>query len=141
MIINIGSAITCLTQRNSSFGRIRHDEGGASRTGTTPYGASWRSLEGESPLLVEPGPIKTEFMDALSTRNTRGRADAPDPRQRGSWMAVSRGCMVARRIVRLLEHSASAGVGPEAVRPWPFRIVDSLAALPRTPGDSLVIAM
>ncbi len=76
MIINIGSAITCVA--NSALGAY-----GATKAGLAYWNDALRRElipRGVTVCLVEPGPIKTEFMDALDEPGAGGGADAPDPR-------------------------------------------------------------
>ena len=78
MIINIGSAITCVA--NSALGAY-----GATKAGLAYWNdALRRELQptGVRVCLVEPGPIKTEFMDAARLAGPAGRAARSDPRQR-----------------------------------------------------------
>ena len=70
MIINIGSAITCVA--NSALGAY-----GATKAGLAYWNDALRrelARSGVKVCLVEPGPIKTEFMDALDVPGARGRA-------------------------------------------------------------------
>ena len=63
MIINIGSAITCVA--NSALGAY-----GATKAGLAYWNDALRRelyANGVTVCLVEPGPIKTEFMDALGS--------------------------------------------------------------------------
>ena len=111
MIINIGSAITCVA--NSALGAY-----GATKAGLAYWNDALRrelATRGVRVCLVEPGPFKTEFMDALVDPGARGRADAPDPRQRRSLdeCECGYGGPPHREVARA---PASAGVGPEAVR-------------------------
>ena len=62
-IINIGSAITCVP--NSALGAY-----GATKAGLAYWNDALRrelAHKGVKVCLVEPGPIKTEFFDALET--------------------------------------------------------------------------
>ena len=77
MIINIGSAITCVA--NSCLGAY-----GATKAGMAYWNdALRRELHSKrvTVCLVEPGPIKTEFMDALTLSGTRRETGSSDPRQ------------------------------------------------------------
>ncbi len=135
MIINIGSAITCVA--NSALGAY-----GATKAGLAYWNDALRrelAPLGVKVCLVEPGPIKTEFMDALSTRVPEGGRTHPILDNAVPWMSASAG-MVARRIVRLLEHPRRRVSVPKRFV-WPFRIVGFLARLCPPLGDRLVIAM
>ncbi len=71
MIINIGSAITCVA--NSALGAY-----GATKAGLAYWNDALRRelwSTGVRVCLVEPGPIKTEFMDALTRAGARRAAD------------------------------------------------------------------
>ena len=111
MIINIGSAITCVA--NSALGAY-----GATKAGLAYWNDALRrelASEGVRVCLVEPGPIKTEFMDALSHSGARGRANAPDSRQRGALdeRQRTRGRPQGRPVAR---SSPPAALDPEALR-------------------------
>ena len=69
MIINIGSAITCVA--NSALGAY-----GATKAGLAYWNDALRRelhSKGVTVCLVEPGPIKTEFMDAAELAGARPR--------------------------------------------------------------------
>ena len=82
MIINIGSAITCVA--NSALGAY-----GATKAGLAYWNDALRrelASRGVNVCLVEPGPIKTEFMDALSSswcRRAGARTRFSTTRRRG----------------------------------------------------------
>ena len=78
MIINIGSAITCVA--NSALGAY-----GATKAGLAYWNDALRrelQPKGVAVCLVEPGPIKTEFMDAIHSLVPTGERYRSDPRQR-----------------------------------------------------------
>ncbi len=86
MIINIGSAITCVA--SSALGAY-----GATKAGLAYWNDSLRRelhQKGVAVCLVEPGPFHTEFMDALGSLVPRGGRAASDSRQRSS-LDVGRG--------------------------------------------------
>src|SRR5262249_45484047 len=73
MIINIGSAITCVA--NSALGAY-----GATKAGLAYWNDALRRelyRTGVRVCLVEPGPIKTEFMDAVSALLPPGESPHP----------------------------------------------------------------
>jgi short-subunit dehydrogenase len=119
-IINVGSAITSVA--NSALGAY-----GATKAGLAYWNdALRRELRhmGVTVCLVEPGPVKTEFFDALMTLAPPGGEynpllDAPAP-----WMSA-RVEEVARRIVNLIERpKRRLSVLRRCV--WPFRLVGGL---------------
>ncbi|MFO0909146.1 MAG: SDR family NAD(P)-dependent oxidoreductase [Isosphaeraceae bacterium] len=99
MVINVGSAITSVP--NPALGAY-----GATKAGLAYWNdALRRELRhtGVRVCLVEPGPVRTEFFDALVSLAPRPGGyhpmlDAPAP-----WM-TARVEEVARRIVRLIDH-------------------------------------
>jgi uncharacterized protein len=135
MIINIGSAITCVA--NSALGAY-----GATKAGLAYWNDALRrevASSGVQVCLVEPGPIKTEFMDALSTRLPEGGRPHPILDNAAPWMSASVD-LVARRVVRLLDHPRRRLSVPKRFV-WPFRILGFLVRLCPPLGDRLVIAM
>jgi uncharacterized protein len=119
-IINVGSAITSVA--NSGLGAY-----GATKAGLAYWNDALRRElmhKGVKVCLVEPGPVKTEFFDALSTLAPPGGTynpmlDAPRP-----WMSASVED-VARRIVGLIERPRRRlSVLRRVV--WPFRMVGGL---------------
>ena len=89
--------------------------------------------------LVEPGPIKTEFMDALSSRLPEGGQPHPILDNAAPWMSASVQ-LVARRVVRLLDHPRRRLSVPKRFV-WPFRALGFLLRLCPPLGDRLVIAL
>jgi len=128
-IINVGSAITYLA--NSGLGAY-----GAAKAGLGYWNdAVRRELvhKGVKVCLVEPGPVKTEFFDALMTLAPPGGGynpllDAPLP-----WMAA-RVEDVARRMVRLIERPKRRLQVLRRVV-WPFRLFGALLRICPPLGD------
>ena len=111
MIINIGSAITCVA--NSALGAY-----GATKAGLAYWNDALRrelARTGVTVCLVEPGPIKTEFMDALSSLVPEGGRTHPILDNAAPWMSASveRGRPPGRAVAR---PPPPAALGPEAVR-------------------------
>lgn len=135
MIINIGSAITCVA--NSALGAY-----GATKAGLAYWNDALRrelATTGVKVCLVEPGPIKTEFMDALASMVPEGGRTHPILDNAAPWMSAS-APEVARRVVRLLEHPRRRLSIPKRFV-WTFRILGFLVRLCPPLGDRLVIAM
>ena len=101
-----------------------------------PCAASCTST-GVRVCLVEPGPIKTEFMDALgSLVPAGGRAD-PILDNAAPWMTADVED-VARRVARLLDHPRRRlSVLRRFV--WPFRVLGAVARLCPPLGDRVVV--
>ena len=111
MIINIGSAITCVA--NSALGAY-----GATKAGLAYWNDALRrelATKGVKVCLVEPGPIKTEFMDALTSLVPEGGQTHPILDNAAPWMSAS-APEVARRIARLLDHPRRQALGPQTLR-------------------------
>ena len=131
-LINVGSAIIYLA--NSGLGAY-----GAAKAGLAYWNDALRSElihKGVKVCLVEPGPVKTEFFDALMTLAPPGGRynpllDAPLP-----WMSA-RVEDVARRIVRLIERPKRRLQVPRRVV-WPFRIAGGLFRICPPLGDFLL---
>jgi short-subunit dehydrogenase len=128
-IINIGSAITCVP--NSALGAY-----GATKAGLAYWNDALRrelKHRGVKVCLVEPGPVKTEFFDALMKLAPPGGEynpllDAPAP-----WMSA-RVDEVARRVVRLIERPRRRlSVQRRVV--WPFRLLGGLFRVCPPLGD------
>jgi short-subunit dehydrogenase len=135
MIINIGSAITCVA--NSALGAY-----GATKAGLAYWNDALRrelAKTGVKVCLVEPGPIKTEFMDALSSLVPEGGRTHPILDNAAPWMSAS-ALEVARRIARLLDRPRRRLSVPKRFV-WPFRSLGMLVRLCPPLGDRLVIAM
>jgi short-subunit dehydrogenase len=131
-IINIGSAITCIA--NSALGAY-----GATKAGIAYWNdALRRELVGTGVrvCLVEPGPIKTEFMDAVSSRVPTGGRLHPILDNAAPWMTAEVED-VARRVARLLDHPRRRlSVLKRLV--WPFRVLGAVARLCPPVGDRVV---
>jgi short-subunit dehydrogenase len=135
MVINIGSAITCVA--NSALGAY-----GATKAGLAYWNDALRrelALRGVKVCLVEPGPIKTEFMDALTARVPAGGRAHPILDNAVPWMSASVDS-VARRVVRLLDHPRRRLSVPKRFV-WPFRTLGFLIRLCPPLGDRLVVMM
>jgi short-subunit dehydrogenase len=135
MIINIGSAITCVA--NSALGAY-----GATKAGLAYWNDALRrelAKKGVRVCLVEPGPVKTEFMDALTSLVPAGGQTHPILDNAAPWMSAS-APEVARRIARLIKHPRRRLSVPKRFV-WPFRTLGFLVRLCPPLGDRLVIAM
>jgi uncharacterized protein len=132
-IINVGSAITSVP--NPIFGAY----------GATKAALAWwndalrRELlrRGVHVCLVEPGPVTTEFFDALQSQvpGASGRILEAPP-----WYLTARVDDVARRIVRLLDHPRRRlSVLRRVV--WPFRLIGVLFRLCPPLGDLAISPM
>jgi uncharacterized protein len=135
MIINIGSAITCVA--SSALGAY----------GTTKAGlAYWNDAlrrelyrTGVRVCLVEPGPIKTEFMDALNALVPPGEKPHPILDNAAPWMTADVQ-EVARRVARLIDHpKRRLSVLKRLV--WPFRLIGVIARLCPPLGDHFVVML
>jgi short-subunit dehydrogenase len=135
LIINIGSAITCVA--NSALGAY-----GATKAGLAYWNDALRRelySRGVKVCLVEPGPIKTEFMDALSARVAAGGRAHPILDNAAPWMSASTE-EVARRVADLLDRPRRRLSIPRRFV-WPFRTLGVLTRLCPLLGDRLVVAM
>ncbi len=135
MIINIGSAITCVA--NSALGAY-----GATKAGLAYWNDALRrelAKTGVRVCLVEPGPIKTEFMDAVSTLVPQGERAHPILDNAAPWMSAGVD-EVARRVARLIDHPRRRLSVPKRFV-WPFRMLGFLARICPPLGDRLVVAM
>jgi short-subunit dehydrogenase len=135
VIVNVGSAITCVP--NPALGAY----------GTTKAGLGYWSYalrrelksKGVRVCLVEPGPVKTEFFDAIMGRVDRPDGyhpmlDAPSP-----WMSA-RVEDVACRIVNLFERpKRRLSVLKRVV--WPFRLIGGLFQVWPALGDAAVTSI
>ncbi len=135
MIINIGSAITCVA--NSALGAY-----GATKAGLAYWNDALRRelhTKGVKVCLVEPGPIKTEFMDALTARVAAGEHTHPILDNAAPWMSASVQ-EIARRIAGLLDRPRRRLSVPKRFV-WPFRILGMATRVCPPLGDRLVVAM
>jgi uncharacterized protein len=132
-VINVGSAITAIP--NPIFGAY----------GATKAALAWwndalrRELldRGVHVCLVEPGPVSTEFFDALQDQvpGASGRILEPPP-----GYLTARVEDVARRIVRLLDNPRRRlSVLRRVV--WPFRLIGILFKLWPALGDLAIAPM
>jgi short-subunit dehydrogenase len=135
MIINIGSAITCVP--NSALGAY-----GATKAGLAYWNdALRRELDRKrvTVCLVEPGPIKTEFMDSVSSRVSSGGQPAEILDNAAPWMTADVED-VARRVACLLDHPRRRlSVLRRFV--WTFRLLGAAARLCPPLGDRIVVRM
>ena len=135
MIINIGSAITCVA--NSALGAY-----GATKAGIAYWNDAMRRelhSKGVTVCLVEPGPIKTEFMDALSSLVPEGEKTHPILDNAAPWMTADVD-EVARRVVDLVDHPRRRlSVLRRFV--WPFRMFGAITRICPPLGDRVVTAM
>jgi uncharacterized protein len=132
MIINIGSAITCVP--NSALGAY-----GATKAGMAYWNdALRRELYSKrvTVCLVEPGPIKTEFMDAIGSLLPAEQKAHPILDNAAPWMTADVDD-VARRVTRLLDRPRRRlSVLRRFV--WVFRLLGVLARICPPLGDWLV---
>jgi len=135
MIINIGSAITCVA--SSALGAY-----GATKAGLAYWNDALRRelyRTGVRVCLVEPGPIKTEFMDALNSLLPPGASYHPIIDNAAPWM-VADVQEVARRVARLFDHPRRRlSLLKRLV--WPFRFLGVIARLCPPLGDRLVVLL
>lgn len=131
-VINIGSAITALP--NPALGAY-----GATKAGLAYFTNALRIElwhQEVNVCLVEPGPVKTEFFEALTSLTPRAGGyhpmlDAPSP-----WMSAEVN-EVARRITRLIDRpKRRLSVLRRFV--WPWRLVGTLFRAVPVLGDRAV---
>ncbi len=134
-IINIGSAITCVA--NSALGAY-----GATKAGLAYWNDALRrelAPKGVKICLVEPGPIKSGFMDAIGSLVPDGERTDPILDNAAPWMTANVED-VARRVARLVDHPRRRlSVLRRLV--WPFRALGAIAALCPPLGDWVVITL
>jgi short-subunit dehydrogenase len=132
MIVNIGSAITCVA--NSALGAY-----GATKAGLAYWNDALRRelySKGVRICLVEPGPIKTEFMDALGSLVTPEKRAHPILDNASPWMTANVDD-VARRVANLLDQPRRRlSVLRRFV--WLFRFLGVIAQLCPPLGDLVV---
>jgi short-subunit dehydrogenase len=131
VIVNVGSAITCIP--NSALGAY-----GATKAGLAYWSSALRREllhKGVSVCLVEPGPVHTEFFDALTLLTSHAgyhpMLDAPAP-----WMSADVQ-VVARRIVDLFERPRRLVSVPRRFV-WPYRALGGFFRLFPALGDRAV---
>lgn len=148
-IINVGSSITCVA--NPIFGAY-----GATKAALAYWNdALRRELRPNrvNVCLVEPGPVATEFFEAVASRfpghesrggpfSSKDLASAERYRQFAAidpppaWTSAKVDD-VARRIVRLIDHpKRRVSVLRRVV--WPFRVVGALVSLCPPLGDRVI---
>ena len=135
MLINIGSAITCVA--NSALGAYGSTKAGLAYWNDAIRRELWST--GVRVCLVDPGPIKTEFSDALNALVSPGARPDPILDNAAPWMTAEVG-EVARRVVGLLDHPRRRlSVLRRFV--WLFRILGAAASLCPPVGDRFVVAL
>ncbi|MDR3620177.1 MAG: SDR family NAD(P)-dependent oxidoreductase [Paludisphaera borealis] len=131
-IINIGSAITCVA--SSALGAY-----GATKAGLAYWNDALRrelASLGVTVCLVEPGPIRTDFSQAMQSRVVPGSKAHPVVETPSSWMTADVDD-VARRVVGLIDHpQRRLSVRRRLV--WPFRALGVLARMFPALGDWVV---
>jgi hypothetical protein len=132
MIINIGSAITCVP--NSALGAY-----GATKAGLSYWNDSLRrevASLGVRVCLVEPGPIGTEFSQAFTALARPGDQAHPVVETPAAWMTADVED-VAGRIVRLIDRPRRR-LSVRRRMVWPFRALGCLFRLWPALGDLVV---
>ncbi len=134
-LINIGSAITCVA--NSALGAYGATKAGIAYWNDAIRRELWSS--GVRICLVEPGPIKTDFMDAINSLVPAGGHVDPILDNAAPWMTADVQ-EVARRIVGLLDHPRRRlSVLRRFV--WIFRVLGAGASICPLLGDRIVVAL
>lgn len=132
MVVNIGSAITCVA--NSALGAY-----GATKAGLAYWNDAIRrelANDGVTVCLVEPGPIRTEFTEAFQKLSKDGARAHPVVETPAEWMTADV-LDVARRIVDLVDRpKRRLSVLRRMV--WPFRAMGALAWAFPALGDFFV---
>jgi short-subunit dehydrogenase len=132
MIINIGSAITCVA--NSALGAY-----GATKVGLAYWNDALRREVGSLGVrvcLVEPGPIGTEFSQAFTALAQPGHRAHPVVETPSGWMTADVDD-VAYRIVRLIDRPRRR-LSVRRRMVWSFRALGSLFRLWPALGDLVV---
>jgi uncharacterized protein len=135
MIINIGSAITCVP--NSALGAY-----GATKAGLAYWNVALRRElhgTGVSVCLVEPGPIGTEFSVAMRRLVPEGEQVNPVVESPREWMTAGVD-EVARRVVRLVDHPRRR-LSVRRRMVWPFRVIGAVCNCVPFLGDLLVVRL
>ena len=132
IVINIGSSITCV--ENPALGAY-----GATKAGLAYWSTALRrelKFRGVRVCLVEPGPFKTEFFEAVSRLAEHPGAIHPLHSSPAAWMSAEVDD-VARRVVNLVERPRRrVSVLRRIV--WPWRVVGGLFRLWPWLGDLAV---
>lgn len=132
VMINVGSAITCVA--NPALGAY-----GATKAGLAYFSSALRREllhKGVQVCLVEPGPVKTEFFDALTRLGPKPGTyhpmlDAPSP-----WLSATVQ-ETARRIVRLIERpKRRISILKRFI--WPSRLGGAILQLWPALGDLII---
>jgi short-subunit dehydrogenase len=132
VLINIGSSITGIA--NSALGAY-----GPTKAGLAYFSSALRrelGHKGLSVCLVEPGPVKTEFFQSLTSLSPQPghyhpMLDAPFP-----WM-TGRVDVLARKIVALIERPRRRISYPNRTV-WPWRLLGTLFQFCPAVGDAAV---
>ena len=131
-IINIGSAITCVA--SSALGAY-----GATKAGIAYWNDALRrelASLGVNVCLVEPGPVRTEFSDAMQGRVAPGGRAHPVVDTPSAWMTADVDD-VARRVVGLIDRPRRR-LSVKRRMVWPFRALGMLAVAFPALGDWMV---
>ncbi len=135
MVINIGSAITCVA--NSALGVY-----GATKAGIAYWNdALRRELAGTGVrvCLVEPGPFRSEFMDALTALVEPGGQLDPFLENASPWMSATIEEVAGRTADLLDRPRRRVSVTRRFV--WLFRFLGLIAWILPPLGDRIVVAM
>ena len=129
-VINVGSSITAVAV--PAFGLY-----GATKAGLAYWNDALRREvrgRGVRVCLVEPGPVKTEFLDVIESQSTR----EPRPWEaRPPAFANATAHDAARRIARLIDHPRRRISMLRRVV-WPLRVVGGLIRVFPILGDVLL---
>jgi len=135
-VINVGSSITCVA--NPAFGAY-----GATKAGLAYFNDALRREvrhRGLRVCLVEPGPVATEFFEAMGIAQSQSATsfnplrDPPRP-----WMIASSE-ETARRIVRLIDHPRRR-ISILRRLVWPYRVAGALIQAAPWIGDVVLSRM
>lgn len=132
VVINVGSAITAIP--NSALGAY-----GTSKAGLAYFSSALlRELrhQGVRVCLVEPGPVKTEFFEAVTQLGPAPGTYHPMLDAPSAWMSADVE-VVARRIARLIEHPQRRLSALKRFV-WPWRLLGTLFRLWPWLGDVAV---
>lgn len=134
-IINIGSAITCVA--TSALGAY-----GATKAGLAYWNDALRRElipMGVRVCLVEPGPIKTGFMEAVESRLPPGESYDRVIDNVMPWMTADVRD-IARKVAGLVDRPRRRLSMLKRVV-WPFRVLGTLATLCPPLGDLVVVRL